>query len=58
MLDFVTRGRFSVVVLGLSSRVVLVEDDMGRLAEVVEGRLDPAAAVEGALDVVVFLSVV
>lgn len=54
MLDFVTRGRFSVVVLGLSSRVALVEDDMGRLAEVVEGRLDPAAVVEGALAVVVF----
>lgn len=31
---------------------------MRRLAEVVEGRLDPAAVVEGALAVVVFLSVV
>lgn len=43
--------------MGLTSRtVVVVEEDAGRLVEVVEGRFGPAAAVDGALAVVVFLS--
>ena len=42
--------------LGLTSRAVVVVEDGGRLVEVVEGRFGPAAAVDGALAVVVFLS--
>lgn len=42
--------------LGLTSRVVVVLEDEGRLVEVVEGRFGPAAAVDGALVTVVFLS--
>lgn len=40
----------------LTSRVVAVVDDEGRLVEVVEGCFGPAAAVDAALVVVVFLS--
>ena len=42
--------------LGLRSRVVVVNEDGGRLVDVVGGRFGPAAAVDGALAVVVFLS--
>lgn len=39
-----------------TGRLVEVVEDAGRLVEVVEGRFGPAAAVDGALAVVVFLS--
>lgn len=53
-----TAPRWLTLTLGLTSRVVLVEEDTGRLPEVVGGRLGPAAAVEGALAAAGFLSVV
>lgn len=42
--------------LGLTSRAVVVTEDAVRLVDVVESRFGPAAAVDGALVVVVFLS--